>query len=177
MPVLNSQDPNVEVSGALALSFIHANEFGADLRREILEDNGIEDPSPESWHPWPQMMGFLEQLESEIGERSVWQLGVTVINNIEPPKPVHNIKDGLEALDLILQATHRGGDIGHSKVKSFNEAERFALLEVTVPYPTIGLKGYFTGLARKSGEFFDIKVDVVEVDPDNNANRIFKVSW
>lgn len=177
MPISKATDPNVEVSGALALSFINANEFGVDLRRELLAENGIENPTLESWHPWQHMLDFLHQLNVEIGERSTWQVGVTVINNIESPIPIHNIKDGVKALDMILQATHRGGDFGHYRVQTFDAEERYALIDVTVPYPTIGLKGYFTGLARKSGEFYDITVDVIETDPDDDAKRLFKVSW
>ncbi len=167
----------VEVSGQIVLSFIHALEFGKDERIRIFKENGIVNPTEDSWHRQLDVLDALREMEESFGPKTLYLLGATVMQNIQFPFEIKSISDSLEALGEVLKISHRGGDYGHSEVLGYDEEKRVVMIDTSLPYPTNGLIGYYTGLARKTGPKPNLKVEVIDSDVHDNAHRQFCLTW
>jgi hypothetical protein len=145
-------EEGVEVNGKTVLSVVDGMpSFFEDRAREVLADNGIEDPHPDEWYPQQRWLDTFAEIEDRIGESTLREIGRAIPRNAEWPPDVDDLVGGLRSIDEAYHMNHRGGDIGHYHAEDLGNGT----VEVTCrnPYPCAFDEGIVDATAREfSGE-------------------------
>jgi hypothetical protein len=171
-------ETGVEVNGKTALSVVDGVPSAFEQKAlDILADNGIEDPDPESWYPQQAWLDAFAEIDERIGESTLNQIGKSIPDNAEWPAGVESVVGGLESINEAYQMNHRGGDIGHydAEVKDDTTVH----VECKNPYACAFDRGIVEATAR---EFIDSAVATIseigdECRADGGDVCLYEVSW
>ena len=171
-------DDGVEVNGRTVLANVDGiPDTFEEQAFEILAENGIEDPDPEGWYSQQAWLDSLEQIEDEVGESTVKNIGKSIPENAEWPPGVTTVVGGLESIDEAYRANHRGGEIGHYAAERVDDGT----IEVRCdnPYPCTFDQGLIESAAKT---FTDSGIPLVtetgdECRDEGGDECVYEVTW
>jgi len=172
--------PDVMVIGQTMQAFLE--NVQADLIRDILKKQGIEDIDAEKWYPHQLWMDILKSIEESFegsGSQSAFvAFGRKVVEKaVMPPE--------MNSIPIVLNALHA---IHHMNLQNAPEDEGFIIEEVddkhylvyeNTPNPTDAIYGYIWGICarfREEGQDFMVEI-VPNPKPDEQPGTVYKVTW
>ena len=155
-------DKNVEVNGQTILSVVNAMEFGKEERLQLLLDIGIN-PEPNKWYSQQTWLDAFKIISEKIGSKTLFIIGKAIPENAIFPPKINNLKKALEAIDVAYHINHRGGEIGHYKLASFDTEKKVASMICNNPYPSEFNRGIITAMLRgfkpKGSIYYNVNLD------------------
>lgn len=148
-------------------------------REVLLNQFGLPTkPQAGEWYPWQTWLNVLEYIEDHFGGKTVYSVGLQVINESVWPPNIHTLHEGLQALNVAYQLNIRGGNIGSYTVEG--KGPRSVRVVCDTPNPTDFDCGIITGISRKFKPLGAVRVRVEpeQTPPDAPAHlKWFGVSW
>ena len=139
--------PNVEVQGMAVLTFVEAMGAFRRLAREILRDNGIEDPQPGRWYPQQSWLDSFRAIAEQVGPNTLYQLARQIPTSADIAPAIDTLEKALFHLDAAYRETHRGGEVGHYTFVKNGASS--GLMYTMNPYPCDFDRGILDALARR----------------------------
>ncbi|PSP74846.1 hypothetical protein BRC81_16840 [Halobacteriales archaeon QS_1_68_20] len=118
--------------------------------RNTLDARGITepDPQPDSWYRMEHFLAVLDDVQKNVGESAVSQIGELTAENVEWPTDPESPAEAFEVLTAVYEAQHRNAPGGY-------EYERgnpmTVLVTSTTPYPCKFDEGYSRVARRCTG--------------------------
>ncbi len=171
-------DPNVEVSGAVILSFIAALE---DDARALLREYGITHVTPTSWHHQQTWLDAFRAIsEGDLGRLfDLVKVGTQIPRHAHWPPDIQTAEEALQSINEAYHMNHRGGEIGYYKAVPLEGGGVKMVCEN--PYPCDFDYGLLYGVAKL---YLPKETHViVEHDPDGPCRKdgddacIYHISW
>ncbi|MEZ3115804.1 hypothetical protein RYH80_07725 [Halobaculum sp. MBLA0147] len=177
MPTFEPLDDGVEVRGSAILSIVNGvPDAFTGQARELLAENGIEDPQPDEWYSQAAYLDAYRAVADRVGERTLEQIGRSTPENAEWPPGVDTPLAALESVDDAYQMNHRGGEIGSYEVVDGDDGR--ATVRCRNPYPCV----YDQGLLQGTVEVFSD--DYASIDETSDRCRedgadacTYEVTW
>lgn len=176
-------DPDVEVHGQTILTVIDGAlaRFSEEYRRrarEVLADNGVEDPAPDAWYPQQAWLDTFETIADRLEPHILDRLGEQIPDVADWPNGISSVEDGLQSIDEAYQRNHRGGDIGFYRFEKLDD--RAGEVTCKTPYPC----PYDRGLVRATAQQYAPVESFVFVEEVGEECRregadacTYRVSW
>lgn len=171
-------DSSVEVNGQTVLSVIEGVPSAFEQKASrILAENGIEDPQPDQWYSQQTWLNAFSQVDANIGESTLNQIGKSIPNNSEWPKDVDSVVGGLESINQAYQMNHRGGDIGHYEAETVDKST--AHVECTNPYACAFDTGIVKAVAQKFTDSGVLTITEIgdECRAESGDSCLYEISW
>ncbi len=171
-------EPDIEVNGQTVLSTVEGLSL---LRKKALEllhsahigkadAGGAIRIDPAGWYSQEAWLGVFEQISREVGDRTLFNIGLKIPENASFPPWVADIESAIRAIDVAYHMNHRKHGrvmfdpqtqrmeegIGHYGFERL-PAERRIFCVCDNPYPCDFDFGLITAMARK----FEPKAGVV----------------
>jgi hypothetical protein len=171
-------ETGVEVNGQTVMSFIDGVPSAfKDKTRDILAENGIENPDAEDWYPQQAWLDALSEIEEKVGESTLNSIGQTVPDNAEWPDHVESVVDGFDSIDEAYHMNHRGGRIGHYDAEVIDDET--VRVECDNPYPC----AFDTGIVEAVSRIF-VESGIPQVREvgetcrsDGDDQCVYEVTW
>ncbi|GHM99350.1 hypothetical protein WSM22_08400 [Cytophagales bacterium WSM2-2] len=176
-------DKNVEVLGQSILSLINALPVGRDSRSQILTSQGIKDLKANHWYPQGQVLKAYEAISKQLGNSTLFAIGKAVLDNAIFPPEISNLEKAMQSLDVAYKMNHRGGEIGHYKVITFDSKGKKAVIECKNPYPSEFDRGIISSVLRRfkpadASYKYDVVLDTDQPTRLNGADSCtYNVTW
>lgn len=169
-------DDGVEVNGQTVLSFIEGTPMERTTR-ELLAENGIEDPQSDEWYPQEAWLAAFQAMADEVGTTTVKRIGKTIPENAEWPDGIDSVAGGVESINEAYQMNHRGGDIGYYDVE--RQADNELRVTCMNPYPCSFDQGILKATAEEFADGGFVSVDECGEDcrADGGETCVYEVSW
>lgn len=179
---LRRYDSSAEAKGQTILSIVDsASGVSAVFERktrDILADNGIEDPDPNEWYPLENYLRALDTIADEVGENTVRQIGKGIPEQAEWPPDVTTAVGGLESVAVAYDMNHRGGNIGGYEVVDTDSNS--ATVRCENPYSCALDQGIVHGTVDKfadRGAFVRVDESGTDCRTDGGTACTYEVSW
>lgn len=174
-------DKNVTVNGQTILSVVNAMEFGKEERLQLLLDLGIN-PKPDEWYSQQTWLDAFKIISKKIGNRTLFIIGKAIPENAIFPKNINNLKKALESIDVAYHLNHRGGEIGHYKLVSFDAKKKVASMICSTPYPSEFDRGIITAMLRgfkpKGSIYYNVVLDSKKQSRnDGGESCTYSITW
>lgn len=155
-----SFNPKVEVNGQTILSVVNALSAGQERRLGILRNHGIE-LEEDKWYSQQSWLNAFKEISKELGDRTLFMIGKAIPENAKFPPQIDSLQKALAAIDMAYHMNHRGGEIGHYTLLSFDEKKREAIMVCNNPYPSEFDRGIISTMLRRFRPKDSFKYDVV----------------
>lgn len=161
--------------GAALQSFVRGLSHSEALIREILAAHGLVAIDADEWYDLNTARSIYYTVGQQIGERSLYTVGLAMIDSAQFPPGITDIRSVLDSLDHAYHMNARGPAIGH--ILCDFEDEHTALVTFATPFPCSLSRGVIHGCCRR----FNPDA-VVEHGPggcvDHGAGEcVFHISW
>lgn len=156
-----AKDPDVEVNGQTVLAVVNGVSLVFKERiLNILAQYNILDPKPDHWYKQQDWLNAFKEIAGSIGAYTLFSIGKAIPENADFPPEIDNLEKALQGIDIAYHMNHRGGDIGHYKVLSYDNKARKAYMECNNPYPCHFDRGIITAMVRRFKPADSISADV-----------------
>ncbi|MFC7073098.1 hypothetical protein ACFQJ7_12455 [Halovenus rubra] len=169
-------EDGVEVKGETVLAFINGTPMERTAR-QMLAENGIEDPQPEEWYLQQSYLDAFAEVADSVGENTVNRIGKKIPEDADWPPGIDSVVGGLESVNEAYQMNHRGGEIGSYDAEAIDETT----VQITCnnPYPCVFDRGLLKATAE---QFVDRGVARVDEVGDSCRNEggtdcVYEVTW
>ena len=152
---------NVEVNGQTVLTIVHAIRSNEQWGFNILANHNITDIRPDGWYSQESWLNAFKEIATEVGPRTLFAIGKAIPENAKFPPEINSLETALNAIDIAYHMNHRGGEIGHYILQSFDAEKRKAIMECKNPYPSDFDRGIITTMLKKFKPADSVKSDVV----------------
>lgn len=152
-------NPNVEVNGQTILSVVNALSVGKERRLGILKKHGIE-PEEGKWYKQQLWLNAFSEIYKELGDHTLFSIGKAIPENAKFPPQIDTLQKALEAIDMAYHMNHRGGEIGHYTLISYDGNGRHATMLCKNPYPSEFDRGIISTMLRRFRPKDSFKYDV-----------------
>ena len=92
-------DQKVEVNGETVLSVMDGLGTFKDTAIRMLNESGIENPTPGKWYLQQNWLNFFKALAGKIGPASLKLVGEAIPNNAKWPPMVNSIETALSSIN------------------------------------------------------------------------------
>lgn len=154
-------EPSAEVNGQTVLSVVKGMGKFSNLAKEILERNGIQNPTPGEWYLQQNWLNAFKEISENVGEFTLKGIGRTIPENADWPPHVNSIESALASIDVAYHMNHRihgevlfnpqTGElkegIGHYRFEKTGEREITMICDN--PYPCAFDMGIIESAAQK----------------------------
>ena len=123
----------VEVNGETVLSVVDGMGVFKSKAYQILERNGIVNPQPGQWYPQQAWLNAFKQIAEEVGENTLYQIGMSIPKNAKFPEGIDTLGKALVSIDQAYHMNHQGGEIGHYTMERIDNHS--AKMICNNPYP------------------------------------------
>lgn len=137
----------VMVNGQTVLSVISGMGAFSGTAAQILQRNGIPNPVATGWYPQQAWLDAFREIAQSIGNRTLYQIGVSIPRNAKFPPGINTIEQALESLDVAYHMNHRGGEIGHYSFAKTGPSQ--GIMTCKNPYPCEFDRGIVEAVAGK----------------------------
>ena len=174
-------DKNVEVNGQTVLSVVNAMEFGKEVRLQILSEVGII-PEPDKWFNQQKWLDAFKAISERIGDKTLFLIGRAIPENAKFPPEIDNLEKAFAAIDVAYHMNHRGGEIGHYNLVSFDKSKREAVILCNNPYPSEFDRGIISTMLRrfkpKDSINYEVNLDVTkESRKEGGESCTYLINW
>lgn len=170
MKPINQSSYTAEVSGEVICSVLKALPTHEATIRTILSNYSIDNPNPEEWYSMENYLSAFQDISRTLGPHLLFSIGKSLSSNFAPSDEIDSLETVLEHLDEQYHHTHRGNNIGHYKLISFDKEHKEAKIECKNPYPCYLDRGVLMAISQQykpSGA----RLITVELDT-NRPNRL-----
>ena len=172
----------VEVNGQTVLTIVNALEAGRSTRMKILQKHGIIDPHPNEWYSQKAWLDAFREISEGLGVHTLFAIGEAIPQNAIFPPEIDTLEKALSSIDIAYHLNHRGGEIGHYTLTSFNNEKRTAVMVCNNPYPSEFDRGIITAMVSKfvpsSSFIFDVQRDLAKETRLNGADECtYIITW
>lgn len=143
------------------MAVVYALEIGQDTRLEILAKHGIIEPRGDAWYPQKAWLDAFQEIAEEIGNHTLFSIGKAIPEHAELPPQIDTLEKALMAIDMGYHLNHRGGEIGHYTLTSFDPESQTAVMVCNNPYPSEFDRGIITAFLRRFRPADSLKSDVI----------------
>lgn len=169
---------DIEVSGGFVEAVtVGVEAFGTDTRasaRAVLREHDLAAVETDKWYPLGASVDAIEAVDDLVGDRSVHALGQRVARVVDFPEDVGGVPGGLDALDDVYRAQHRGGDAGGYAFRQIGSTD--GRVECRTPYPCTFDRGVIEGVAVAHARGFVCVTEVGDCG-DESDRCTYDVSW
>ncbi len=190
----------MQVNGTSVATVIKGMGIFERTAREYLAEKGIVDlvADTEHWYPLQAWLEVIEKIANEIGESTLFQIGLKIPENSQFPPDIDSIEKALASIDVAYHMNHRNAQgqvlfdptesqpnmlegIGHYHFHKLPDQNK-AIMTCDNPYPCAFDKGIIKALSDKFKPATCLGV-VISHDEDkqcrNNGTDIceYTVSW
>ncbi len=179
MALFVAYDQKVEVNGETVLSVMDGLGTFKDTAIRMLNESGIENPTPGKWYLQQKWLNFFKALSGKIGPSSLKLVGEAIPNNAKWPPMVNSIETALNSINVAYHMNHRNGEIGDY---SYEKAgDRKAIIICSNPYPDAFDQGIIESAAKKfskPNERASVKIDATKETRTKGGNTTtYLVNW
>ncbi|HTJ50370.1 MAG TPA: hypothetical protein VL443_13010 [Cyclobacteriaceae bacterium] len=172
----------VEVNGQTVLAIVNALEAGKVTRFKILSKHGIVDPQPLDWYSQKLWLDAFREISETFGVHTLFAIGEAIPQNAIFPPEINDLKKALESIDIAYHLNHRGGEIGHYTLTSFEENKKLAIMVCNNPYPSEFDRGIITTMVKKfvprGSLIYDVQLDrTKETRLDGAESCTYIITW
>lgn len=175
-------EPGVEVGGRVVDAVLRAaGELSPACQSRMeaaLAAEGIDDPVPDAWYSQRSYLRALDAIVDAAGPQVVTAVGEQIPREVDWPRRVDSVPDGLGVLNETYQHNHRGGDIGYYdfEQKAASEGRVFC----KNPYPCSLDRGVVAEVAEWLAPT-DATVSITEAGEtcrtEGDAECVYRVEW
>lgn len=148
-------------------------------RKDLLTQFSLPDESQMGeWISWQTWLNMLEYIEEHYSGKTVYSIGLQIINVSVWPQNIHTMHEGLNALDIAYKMNIRGEKIGSYEIEG--KGLRSVRIVCDTPNPADFDCGIITGITRKFKPLGAVRVRVEpeETTPQSPSYlKWFHVSW
>lgn len=176
-------DDDVEVHGRTITAVVEEalGRFSGTYQeraREVLAENGVEDPDPDDWYPQQAWLNTFRAIADELEPHLLDRLGGQIPAVADWPSGISGVPEGLQSIDEAYQLNHRGGDIGYYRFERIDDQS--GELISRNPYPCLFDRGLVRAVAQnyapvESFVFVEENGDTCRRDGDNACT--YTVYW
>lgn len=123
MAVLQSLDPNVEITGDALLAFINAMGPFRHIAIKRLSKHGIADIRADNWYSLQSCFDAFRELPQKLGNNTVMLIGKLFFGCIRLPDCIDSVEEALMAVNDIYQMHYRNGNAGCYRYRQTGERE------------------------------------------------------
>lgn len=145
--------------------------------RNTLDAHGITepDPRPEGWYGMEEFLKVLDDVEANVGESAVAQIGELAAENVEWPDDPESPAEAFASLTAVYEAQHRNASGGYD-VEQVDPTT--VLITATTPYPCKFEEGLLKGSAEAHGsEYARVNKDGAGCRDEGDESCVYKVTW
>jgi len=146
--------------------------------REILEENGIEDPDPSETYPMDAVVSFINQVSDEVGDKTTKKIGVHQVTIPEWPDHVETVEDGFDEIQNMYVGAYENfsvEELGEFTFEKTDTREGRAAATEEFPYPPSFAQGIFEGIIQDITDNSGGRV--TETDTKSGERAAYEVSW
>lgn len=175
---------STEVTGLYVTAFLEsAGEVSAVFEkklRQVLQSNGIEDPSPEEWYSADDFVDAVVEVSETIGDKTVRQASVEMGHNVPWADEVDDPKSIVEKVDESGKNAYRNHSgeyaIGRYVIEEFGDGTATVAVEPAFPYPIEVAEGATKGAMEVACDEANV-VSVESVEAEPNRKGAFRLTW
>lgn len=175
-------DEKVEVKGEAILSIVNAFVSKEQKMKEILKNNGIENPQSGNWYSQASYLNGYKEIGKTFGPAILFRIGTVIPDNAVFPSNVNSIEKALNSIDIAYNMNHRNGEIGYYKVMEFDKENRRAVMKCKNPYHSIFDRGLILAMLikfmPKDSTNFDVVLDKTKENRLNGGDSCtYNIYW
>ncbi len=184
-------EKGIFVNGQTILSFANGMGRYKELGLEILADYGLKDIVENNWYPMQAWLDAFKNIADEIGDATLFDIGVAIPDSADFPPKIAGIEEGLQAIDIAYHLNHskNGKDpmynnetgemqegIGHYFFEKLSPNS--AKIIGDNPYPCEFDKGIITAMAHKFNPAAEVTTDnSVENRKSGGKTSTYIIKW
>lgn len=175
-------ESGVEVRGGVVDAVVRAagelSEAYRSRMESALAEEGMDSPAADGWYSQRSYLRALDSIVQCAGPQVVTAVGEQIPCEVDWPREVETISDGLGLLNETYQCSHRGGDIGYYDFEQVAESEGRVFCKN--PYPCSLDRGVVVGVAECFGTP-ETSVSITEAGEtcrtEGDAECVYQISW
>ena len=121
-------DENGEVLGDVILEFLNYTDDFKDVVLEILEKYEIRNSKRGEWYSLKSWLKAFGEISEKMGPTTLHILGTRILENMNWPPEIDSFQKGLDSLNVMYHANHRGAKIGNYRLLSCDYNPIYSLL-------------------------------------------------
>ncbi|OGF58801.1 MAG: hypothetical protein A2Y62_09920 [Candidatus Fischerbacteria bacterium RBG_13_37_8] len=162
-------EKDIEVNGQTVYAIIDGMAAFKSIGKRFLLEAGIGEEvkgeykiDPNGWYSHEMWLKAFERIAKEIGENTLYQIGIKIPKNAKFPPWVNNIENAIKSIDVAYHMNHRKNNvalfnqktgeilegIGHYGFEKV-QGENMIISECNNPYPCSFDRGIITTMAKK----------------------------
>lgn len=134
-------------SGAALNSFVLGLRQSEVLVKHILRAHGLESIDPTRWYDLNTARSIYYTVGEQVGERSLYGVGLQMIETAQFPPEIADVKSLLASLDVAYKLNCRGPEIG--VITCEFEDDHAAIVTFATPFPCALCRGILHGCAKR----------------------------
>lgn len=135
--------PDATVSGGNILSMLAAMGPFRKRGEGILQENGINEVTPDGWYPLAAYVLSLRAIGEKMGPNTLFQIGRQIPNHVPLPPGMDTFEKVLASFGIAFDMNHRGATPGTITFDMKNP--RVATIKTGTPYPCDFDRGVIAG--------------------------------
>ena len=159
-------EEGTEVVGPACWVMVKGFGLFKDIANQLMAEEGLGEihPDPTKWYPQKLLLNAFRRVAEEVGDNTLYQIGLVVPTNVVWPPEIDSIEKALPSIDLAFHMNHRNRrgqvlfdperdppmieGIGHYHCR-FSEGENKATMTCENPYPCAFDRGLIHAAADK----------------------------
>lgn len=180
---------DVEVNGQTIFSIQKGLGMFADAATEIFTKHGLANIDPNGWYEQQKWLNCFEEIASEMGARTLFQIGMKIPESAEFPPDIQDAHAAVASIDIAYHMNHRlhgkvlfdpatgkvAEGIGNYQYQKVDD--NTAKVICKNPYPCDFDKGIIQAMARRFEPTAIIEHLPGECRSKNGNTCQYQVSW
>ncbi|HRG47513.1 MAG TPA: hypothetical protein PLG41_15005 [Leptospiraceae bacterium] len=193
-----SFEENVEVNAQTVFAIVDGLRHFKSLSKKYLlsvsigtEKNGEFQLEPNAWYSQDAWLSAFEKISNEIGDTTLYNIGLSIPKNAIFPPTVINIETAIQSIDIAYHLNHRKkgkilfdektgkmlegiGHYGYYKLENQN----MIISECNTPYPCAFDRGIISAMASRFKDHVNVVHDDTKPCRKKGAESCtYKISW
>lgn len=181
--MVSSPGNKPKTKGQFVVGFItgvsEISEAFGNQMRNILAENGIDDPEPDESYPMDAVVSSIKQMAENIGPKMTHRVGIYQVTIPDWPEEVDTVEKGFEAMNDMYRGAYENfstNELGKFRFDKTGEKEGRAAVTEEFPYPPAFASGIFEGILKEFGPE-QLVPDISETDPDGDEKAAYELRW
>lgn len=164
-----------EYHGAALRSFIRGLDKSQQLTQRILQSHGLDRIQDDQWYDLNLARSIYASVAREIGNRSLYNVGLKMIESAPFPPEINDVRSVLASLDAAYRMNVRGPDIGG--ITCTFTGDRSAVIVFSTPFVCALEHGIIQGCCRKFGARALIEHGPEGCRDEGRPSCTYRVTW
>lgn len=155
-----------------------SNAFENQIRN-ILAENGIEDPKPDETYPMDAVVSSINQMAEDVGPKMTHRIGVHQVTIPDWPEGVNTVEDGFKVNNEMYSDAYVNfseDELGKFRFTKTGDREGRAAVTEEFPYPAAFASGIFEGILEDLTSD-DAVTNLTEIEAKSDEKVAYEVLW